>query len=73
MNVLCAGNLVQHSIDEFASAGVARISLGSMAARVVHQATIDIAKRMFDDGKFDLLEKAASGAEVDKLLVAGSR
>ncbi len=71
VNVLCTGRLVQHSLDEFANAGVARISLGSMLSRVTHQAIIDASNEMFGRGSFTQLATAAKGGEVDRLLEKG--
>lgn len=73
VNVLCAGRLVGLKMDDFASAGVARISLGSMLSRVTHSAIIDASRKMFGEGSFDLLQNAASGSEVDELLELGGR
>ena len=73
VNVLCTGKLITHTMEGFASAGVARISLGSMTARVVHKAIADMSREMFSDGSFSLLGEAASGASIDELLIQGGR
>ena len=71
VNVLCAGRLSGNTMEEFAGAGVARISLGSMLSRVTHKAILDVSRSMFEEGRFDLLQGAASGDEVDALLNNG--
>lgn len=71
VNVLAAGKLIGHSLEEFASAGVARISLGSMAARVAHKAIMDVSKQVFSEGTFSCFSQAASGTEIDELLLKG--
>ena len=73
VNVLCAGRLTAHTMDEFANAGVARISLGSMLARVTHKAILDASREMFGEGGFSSLQNAANGSEIDTLLEEGSR
>ncbi|MEM7069587.1 MAG: isocitrate lyase/phosphoenolpyruvate mutase family protein [Pseudomonadota bacterium] len=72
VNVLCAGRLVAHSVEELANAGVARISLGSMLSRVTHQAILKASQEMFGNGSFEQLQAAASGSEIDALLMQGS-
>ena len=73
VNVLCAGKLVSHSLNEFAGAGVARVSLGSMLSRVTHQAILEASRNMFGKGDFSSLMNAAQGSEVDALLKKGAR
>ncbi|MEM9277714.1 MAG: isocitrate lyase/phosphoenolpyruvate mutase family protein [Pseudomonadota bacterium] len=73
VNVLCAGRLTANTMQDFANAGVARISLGSMLSRVTHKAIMDASRGMFGDGSFALLQSAASGDEVDKLLEQGGK
>ena len=68
VNVLIAGQFAQHSLTEFADAGVARLSLGSSLARVTHAAIRDAANGMFNDGSFEILNGAMSGNAVDALL-----
>ena len=72
VNVLCAGRLTGNTLEEFANAGVARISLGSMLSRVTHKAILDASKNMFEEGRFELLQGAANGDEIDALLAKGS-
>ena len=68
VNALAAGPFTSVSYDEFAAAGVARISLGSALARVTHRAIHDAAKAMFDDGDFSLLGNGINGAKIDAML-----
>ncbi|MEO0328733.1 MAG: isocitrate lyase/phosphoenolpyruvate mutase family protein [Pseudomonadota bacterium] len=68
VNVLCAGRLINHTMTEFAEAGVARVSLGSMLSRVTHNAILQNSRAMFDNGSFNLLSDAANGDEIDSLL-----
>ena len=72
VNVLAAGPFTRIGYDEFAAAGVARISLGSALARVTHRAIHDAAKAMFDYGDFSPLGHGIAGSAIDALLVDGS-
>ncbi len=73
VNALAAGTLINLSVDELAAAGVRRISVGSMIARVTHGAIRDAVRSMLDDGSFDPLSGAANGGEIDRLLAKGGR
>lgn len=55
-----------------AELGVRRISLGSQIARLTHAAIRDATSQILDEGRFSILKGAASGSEIDRLLVAGS-
>ena len=68
VNALAAGRFTQNTRAEFASAGVARISLGSSLARVTHRALVEAARPLFTDGDFSKLGNGASGEEIDRLL-----
>lgn len=68
VNVLIAGQFCNHTLDEYAEIGVARLSLGSTLARVTHQAVIDASRDMFERGRFVGLGRAASGDTVDALI-----
>lgn len=70
VNVLCTGKLIGHTMDEFASAGVARISLGSMLSRVTHKVILEASREMFGAGSFESLQNTASGDEIDALLLS---
>ncbi|SDY95615.1 2-Methylisocitrate lyase, PEP mutase family [Jannaschia faecimaris] len=72
VNALAAGPWTQTTRDEFAAAGVARISLGSALARATHQTIRDAAHDMFGAGNFTKLGGIGSG-EVDGYLEDGAR
>ncbi len=60
VNVLVLGKLAQHSVEAFAEAGVARLSVGGALARNAY-ATLADAASMLADGQFDCLSANASG------------
>lgn len=68
VNVICAGKYTANTVADFASAGAARISLGSALARATHQIILEAGKAMFEEGRMDLLGRAASGDVVDAML-----
>lgn len=68
INALAAGSFTKVSYDEFAAAGVARISLGSSLARITHRAIHDAGRAMFDNGDFSLLANGISGGKIDAML-----
>lgn len=68
VNALVAGPFTAHGRADFASIGVARLSLGSALARATHRVIHDAANAMFGQGDFSPLAKGISGAEVDELL-----
>ncbi|WP_371168745.1 isocitrate lyase/PEP mutase family protein [Aliiroseovarius sp. 2305UL8-7] len=68
VNALAAGPLSGVNRADFATAGVARISLGSALARVTHRVIRDAAHGMFDQGDFSMLGTGMSGSDVDALL-----
>ncbi len=70
VNALAAGPFTQVSYDEYAVAGVARISLGSALARATHRVIHDAAVAMFDNGDFSLLGNGISGGKIDAMLSA---
>lgn len=72
VNALAAGPLTRLRVADFAAMGVRRISLGSMIARVTHGAIVEQTRAMIEDGDFSGLRSAASGAEIDTLLLKGS-
>lgn len=69
VNALAAGKFIQYSREDFAKAGVARISVGSALARATHKTLVDAGCAMID-GDFTGLIGAK---DVDALLVKGSR
>ena len=68
VNALVAGPFAAHGFEEFAAMGVRRISLGSAVARVTHKALVDSVAAICSDGDFSLLEQAASGGFIDRML-----
>lgn len=68
VNALIAGTFTQHSFDEIAQAGVARISLGSALARITHRAIHDAARDMLEGGDFGALGRGISSAKIDEML-----
>ncbi len=68
INALAAGPFAKVKRDEFAAAGIARISLGGALARVTQAALISAAKHILKDGDFSDFLNAASSNEVDALL-----
>lgn len=69
VNALAVGEYAKMTRAEFADYGVARISVGSALARVAQGAFLEAARRILSDGDFSDLLNAASGAEVDALLM----
>lgn len=68
VNALAVGPLGELRLSDFASAGVARISLGAALARVTHRAIRDCAQQLFGAGQFSCLANSISGAEVESLI-----
>lgn len=68
VNALAAGPYLQHSVAEFAAAGVRRISLGSAIARATHRVLDDALAAMIDGGEFSPLQRSISGASIDRML-----
>lgn len=73
VNALAAGALRSETVASLAAIGVRRISLGSQLARVTHAAIRDGMNEIMGKGSFAPLKSAASGSEIDALLVAGSK
>jgi 2-methylisocitrate lyase-like PEP mutase family enzyme len=63
VNVLVIGRLARHSIEEFAEAGVARLSLGGALAFSAYGSLVLTAEAMLREGKFDALAANAEGAK----------
>jgi 2-methylisocitrate lyase-like PEP mutase family enzyme len=72
VNALAAGPFTKLSQSDFASLGVARISLGSALARTTHRAVYDAAQAMFGYGDFAPLGNGIAGSKVDELLLQGT-
>jgi len=60
VNILVLGKLAQYSLDDFAEAGAARISVGGALANVAY-ATLADSKAMLTTGSFDCLSANAKG------------
>lgn len=71
LNALAAGPMIEHDQAELAAAGVRRISLGSMPARVTHAALVGAMQNVLGSGDFAALQSAASGGDIDRLLEEG--
>lgn len=70
VNALAVGPLSKLSLAEFGAMGVARVSLGSALARMVHKTLIDAGEAMLVEGRFDS-HLGAPGDAVDALLAKG--
>jgi len=68
VNGLAAGPFLQHSVADFASAGVRRISLGSAIARATHRVMDDALTAMLGGGDFSPLQHSISGEKIDQML-----
>jgi 2-methylisocitrate lyase-like PEP mutase family enzyme len=72
VNALAAGRFAQYSKQDFATAGVRRISVGSAVARATHKVILDATAAMLDNGDFSPLLQVASGKLVDQMLRDGT-
>ncbi|MCR9123466.1 MAG: isocitrate lyase/phosphoenolpyruvate mutase family protein [Phyllobacteriaceae bacterium] len=70
-NALAAGPYTKVTMQQFADAGVRRISIGSALARATHKVMIDATRAMLDHGDFSPLANGVSGSVVDDLLMQG--
>lgn len=68
VNALVAGDFTNVPKADFASLGVARLSLGSSLARATHRLIVDAGHAMFDRGDFSALAHSIAGSAVDRLL-----
>jgi 2-methylisocitrate lyase-like PEP mutase family enzyme len=57
VNVLVFGALARHSVEDFAAAGVARLSLGAMLASEAYAALAEQASALKASGNFDMFGK----------------
>lgn len=73
VNALAVGPLAGAGRAGLASAGAARISLGSALARLAHAALLAGAHDIIDRGDFSAFSRAAPGVEIDALLARGAR
>lgn len=71
VNALAAGPLKSLTVAELAAMGVRRISTGSQIARASHAVIRDAVSAMLGQGSFAPLKTAASGDEIDALLIKG--
>lgn len=72
VNALIAGTFRNYALSDFANIGVRRLSLGSTLARVTHQALVEATQAMLSDGDFSKTRHAASGDDIDALLIKGA-
>lgn len=72
VNALAAGPIRNLTVPELAAMGVRRISLGSQIARLTHAAIRDSVSAMLGQGSFAPLLGAASGTEIDAMLLKGA-
>jgi 2-methylisocitrate lyase-like PEP mutase family enzyme len=72
VNGLAAGRFANFSKDEFAAAGLRRISVGSAVARATHKVIVDATTAMLDNGDFSPLLAVTPGSETDALLLKGA-
>ena len=68
VNVLAVGPYAKFSRKDYAAMGVARISLGSGLARVIHTQIIGAGRKMIAEGDFTDILGAAPGRDTEKLL-----
>lgn len=71
VNALAAGVVAAMSVSQIAAIGVRRISVGSMIARMTHNAILD-AMRSIDEGHFESFVTAADGSKIDRMLADGT-
>lgn len=67
VNLLATGFVLTHSVDEIASWGVRRISLGSALARASLGAFVEGAREVADHGTFEFATRAISYREANDL------
>lgn len=73
VNALAAGPYKSVTVSQLAQAGARRISGGSQVARVTHAAIRDCMTAMLAEGHFEPFARAASGNEIDALLMKGAQ
>lgn len=72
VNALVAGPYRQYSLADFADIGVRRCSVGSALSRVTHHHIVAAGSAILHDGDFSGLADAASGDDIDAMLIKGS-
>ena len=68
VNALVSGKFCSYTVSDFASIGVARLSLGGTLARATHSVVLEASRAMFVDGDFSSLSGVASGEQIESLL-----
>lgn len=68
VNALAAGPFARHSLADFATIGVARVSLGSALARATHRIIHDVGRAMLERGDFSGLVDGISGDTIDRMV-----
>lgn len=71
VNVLCAGSYTKFSKDDFARAGVARISYGSALANVTQRIIVEAGQAMLENGDFSAISKGISPRRIEQMLKEG--
>lgn len=69
VNVLVFGALAQHAVDEFANAGVARLSLGGGLANAAYGALVETANEIRDSGGFAALGQRRDAIRTFKRII----
>ena len=68
VNVLVVGTLAQHCVTDFADAGVARLSLGSVLARHVLGHLFKAASEIRDQGSFSFMSVLGGRDQIDRFM-----
>jgi 2-methylisocitrate lyase-like PEP mutase family enzyme len=69
VNVLIYGALARHSVEEFAAAGVARLSLGGALANVAYGALVETAAALKSSGAFGAIGAHRDGSKKLRTLI----
>lgn len=72
VNALAAGPFTSVTLEQFAAAGVRRVSIGSAMARLTHKVIVDATRASIGHGDFSQLSNGISGDTIDDLLVTGA-
>ena len=68
VNVLVVGALTRHSVTEFAEAGVARLSMGSMLSRHILAYLESAARETLEQGSFEWTKVVGGGPAIDGVM-----
>ncbi|MEM6306717.1 MAG: isocitrate lyase/phosphoenolpyruvate mutase family protein [Pseudomonadota bacterium] len=68
VNGLAAGPWLNWTLDDWAQAGVARVSLGSTLARVTHRALLDALRPSLAQGHIPAMQHTPVAGEIDAIL-----